>query len=38
MDYSEEVCDQNYCSMINAFIKIFRFSKGKVKSNVDFSY
>ena len=38
MDFSEEGCDQNYCSMNNVLIKIFRFSKGKVKTNVDFSY
>ena len=38
MDYSEEGCDQSYCSMNNVLIIFFRFSKGKVKTNVDFPY
>ena len=38
MDYSKEGCYQSYCSMNNVLIKFFRFSKGKVKTNVDFSY
>ena len=35
MDYSEEGCDQSYCSMNNVLIKFFVF-QGKVKTNVDF--
>ena len=36
MDSSEEGCDQSYCSMNNVLNKCFVFSKGKVKTNVDF--
>ena len=38
MDSSEEGCDQSYCSMNNVLNKCFVFSKGKVKTNVDFSF
>ena len=38
MDYSEEGCDQSYCSMNNVLIKFSVFPRAKLKTNLDFSY